>query len=177
MFDLSDSSLAVRFFITFAVVLALIGVIASLTRRLPSARKGNASGGRQPQRPELRRLEVIDVATVDRFRQVVLIRRDNIEHLLLIGGPVDVVIEQNIDANNAREPALATIPEGAVPSLAPSIEEAAALPLLPSTERSLALPQTDQNLLEIVREIAQQIEIGLHDAPPTPQSALRRTEV
>lgn len=175
MFDLSDASLAVRFFITFAVVLALIGVIASLVRRLPSDRKG----GVPPRTPaaELRRLEVIDAATVDRFRQLVLIRRDNVEHLLMIGGPIDVVVEQNIDASNTREPALATIPEGAVPSLAPSIEEATAVPLLPSTERSLAPSQTDQNLLEIVREIAQQIEIGLQRSPPTPKSTLRRSEV
>ncbi|MGB8576221.1 MAG: flagellar biosynthesis protein FliO, partial [Pseudolabrys sp.] len=40
-----------------------------------------------------RRVAVIDAAAVDRRRSVVLIRRDNIEHLLMIGGPTDVVIE------------------------------------------------------------------------------------
>jgi hypothetical protein len=39
---------------------------------------------------------VIDAATVDGRRRLVLIRRDNIEHLLMIGGPTDVVIEPNI---------------------------------------------------------------------------------
>jgi hypothetical protein len=39
---------------------------------------------------------VIDQATVDGRRRLVLIRRDNVEHLLIIGGPTDVVVEQNI---------------------------------------------------------------------------------
>jgi hypothetical protein len=52
-----------------------------------------------------RRVAVIDAAAVDRRRSVVLIRRDNIEHLLMIGGPTDVVIEPNIVRTGAREPA------------------------------------------------------------------------
>jgi hypothetical protein len=39
---------------------------------------------------------VIDAATVDGRRRLVLIRRDNIEHLLMIGGPTDLVVEPNI---------------------------------------------------------------------------------
>src|SRR6185312_10695134 len=49
---------------------------------------------------------VIDAATVDGRRRLVLIRRDNIEHLLMIGGPTDVVVEPNIvRAVGARETA------------------------------------------------------------------------
>jgi flagellar protein FliO/FliZ len=43
-----------------------------------------------------RRLEVVDHASVDSRRKLVLIRRDDVEHLLLTGGPVDVVIETGI---------------------------------------------------------------------------------
>jgi hypothetical protein len=43
-----------------------------------------------------RRLEVIDYASLDSRRKLVLIRRDDVEHLLLTGGPVDVVIETGI---------------------------------------------------------------------------------
>jgi hypothetical protein len=39
---------------------------------------------------------VIDAATVDGRRRLVLIRRDNVEHLLMIGGPSDLVVEPNI---------------------------------------------------------------------------------
>jgi hypothetical protein len=49
-----------------------------------------ASRGRQP------RLAVIDAAAVDARRKLVIIRRDNVEHLLMIGGPTDVVVETNI---------------------------------------------------------------------------------
>jgi len=92
MFDsLFGLPLAARFFIAFVVVLALIGVTAWVVRRFGAARLGGGSArGRQP------RLAVIDAASVDGRRRLVLIRRDNIEHLLMIGGPSDVVIEPNI---------------------------------------------------------------------------------
>ena len=46
-------------------------------------------------RPE-RRLGIIEQANVDGRRRLLLIRRDNVEHLLMIGGPTDVVVEPNI---------------------------------------------------------------------------------
>jgi hypothetical protein len=99
MFDLlgSEMPLAAKFFIAFAIVLALIGLTAWLVRRFGSNRLGS-SRGRQP------RLAVIDAAPVDGRRRLVLIRRDNIEHLLMIGGPTDLVVEPNIvRAVGARE--------------------------------------------------------------------------
>ena len=39
---------------------------------------------------------MIDAAPVDGRRRLVLVRRDNVEHLLMIGGPSDIVVEQNI---------------------------------------------------------------------------------
>jgi flagellar protein FliO/FliZ len=39
---------------------------------------------------------VIDAAAVDGRRRLVLVRRDNVEHLLMIGGPSDTVVEPNI---------------------------------------------------------------------------------
>jgi len=112
MFDLFGSGLplAARFFIAFLVVLALIGLTAWVVRRFGSARLGGAGArGRQP------RLAVIDAASVDGRRRLVLIRRDNIEHLLMIGGPTDVVIEPNIvraaaARESTREPALRPAP-------------------------------------------------------------------
>jgi hypothetical protein len=75
----------------FVVVLALIGVAAWLVRRFAGNRLGaNANRGRMP------RLAVIDAAAVDGRRRLVLVRRDNIEHLLMIGGPTDIVVEPNI---------------------------------------------------------------------------------
>ena len=79
------------FFFAFVVVLALIGLAAWLVRRFAGNRLGaNANRGRMP------RLAVIDAAAVDGRRRLVLVRRDNVEHLLMIGGPSDIVVEQNI---------------------------------------------------------------------------------
>lgn len=43
-----------------------------------------------------RRLEVREQTSVDGRRKLVIIRRDNVEHLIMTGGPVDVVIETGI---------------------------------------------------------------------------------
>ena len=82
---------ALTFFFAFVAVLALIGVAAWLVRRFAGNRLGaNTNRGRMP------RLAVIDAAAVDGRRRLVLVRRDNIEHLLMIGGPTDIVVEPNI---------------------------------------------------------------------------------
>lgn len=52
------------------------------------------------------RLAVMDATAVDSHRRLVLVRRDDVEHLILIGGPSDVVVEQNIRLlPPARKPA------------------------------------------------------------------------
>lgn len=82
---------AAGFFFAFIAVLALIGLAAWLFRRFASDRLGTgANRGRMP------RLAVVDAAPVDGRRRLVLVRRDNIEHLLMIGGPSDIVVEPNI---------------------------------------------------------------------------------
>lgn len=81
----------ITFIVAFIVVLALIGVAAWLVRRFATTRLGaNTQRGRMP------RLAVIDAAAVDGRRRLVLVRRDNVEHLLMIGGPTDIVVEPNI---------------------------------------------------------------------------------
>ena len=52
-------------------------------------------------RPE-RRLGVIEQATVDGRRRLLLIKRDDVEHLIMTGGPVDVVIETGIGERRER---------------------------------------------------------------------------
>jgi hypothetical protein len=153
----STMPLAARFFIAFLVVLALIGVTAWLVRRFGANRLGNGARGRQP------RLAVIDAASVDGRRRLVLIRRDNTEHLLMIGGPTDVVIEPNIvRATGAREaarevtrepgrvsvsaegtPRLTTPPE---PSWQPPLSEPPAPPAPPPAPppRSYRAPATEE---------------------------------
>jgi flagellar protein FliO/FliZ len=98
-FLFGEGQYGLRFLFAFIVVLGLIGLTAWLVRRFGATHLGaTAARGRQP------RLAVIDAAAVDGRRRLVLIRRDNVEHLLMIGGPSDVVIEPNIvRAASARE--------------------------------------------------------------------------
>lgn len=65
-----------------AAVVLLVAITGSMLRF-----KGRRSG------KAMKRLELVEAERVDRNRHVVLIRRDNVEHLLLIGGPVDLLIE------------------------------------------------------------------------------------
>src|SRR5262249_30806947 len=89
LFGEGQSDLKVVVFVI--VVLGLLALAFWLLRRFGGGRLGSdAMRGRQL------RLAVIDQATVDRRRSLVLIRRDDVEHLLIIGGPSDVVVEQNI---------------------------------------------------------------------------------
>jgi flagellar protein FliO/FliZ len=89
-----------RFVIAFVLVLGLIGAGTLLWRKFgvgPLNPLG--SRGRQP------RLAVLDAAAVDARRRLVLIKRDNVEHLLMIGGPTDIVVESNITRTAlSREP-------------------------------------------------------------------------
>src|SRR2546429_4613159 len=79
------------FLFAFIAFRALIGVPAWLVRRFANTRLGaNTQRGRIPRRA------VTDAAAVDGRRRLVLVRRDNVEHLLMIGGPSDIVVESNI---------------------------------------------------------------------------------
>jgi len=100
-----------RFVVAFVLVLVLFFGCAFLWRKFGTGTLATTGPrGRQP------RLAVIDHATLDGRRRLVLIRRDNTEHLLMIGGPTDIVIEPNINragSNAAREPR--PIPVGEIP--------------------------------------------------------------
>jgi hypothetical protein len=99
MFDTLFGGYGLRVLIAGIVVIGLIVLTAWLVRRFGGERLGGgAARGRQP------RLAVIDAATIDGRRRLVLIRRDNVEHLLIIGGPTDVVVEQNIVRAAAAQP-------------------------------------------------------------------------
>ena len=43
-----------------------------------------------------RRLMVVDSMNIDPKRQLVIVRRDNVEHLIMTGGPQDMVVESGI---------------------------------------------------------------------------------
>jgi flagellar protein FliO/FliZ len=57
-------------------------------------------------RPRERRLGMVETASVDQKRKLLLIRRDDVEHLIIIGGPVDMVVETGIKGRPHLEPPL-----------------------------------------------------------------------
>lgn len=55
-------------------------------------------GGMPLFTPKQRRLGVVESTSIDGRRRLILIRRDNVEHLIMTGGPVDVLVETGIPA-------------------------------------------------------------------------------
>ncbi|GAA4113089.1 flagellar biosynthetic protein FliO [Aminobacter aganoensis] len=108
---------------TFAalVLLVIVLVIVKLIRSLTFGTF--VAGGRNRKT----RLAVMDATAVDSQRRLVLVRRDDIEHLLLIGGPTDVVVETDIRMTAPRRPAL-TGTEGGQEAAQPT-RQAAAQPM------------------------------------------------
>ncbi|PCK87739.1 flagellar biosynthesis protein FliO [Rhizobium sophoriradicis] len=87
-------------------LLLLILVLWVIRSRAPSP---FVRGGRNRQP----RLQVLDAAAVDTRRRLVLVRRDDVEHLIMIGGPTDIVIESRILAETAGQPESVKGPEPA----------------------------------------------------------------
>ena len=83
----------------FVVVLILVGA-----RLLRGGKSKGSSGGTGFLRGRERRLGVVEAASVDGRRKLILLRRDNVEHLIMTGGPVDVVVETGIEDPSAEKP-------------------------------------------------------------------------
>jgi flagellar protein FliO/FliZ len=81
----------------FVLALVIVAIIATLWgfRAYTTGDTSMSLAWLLPQRPEPR-LGVMEQASVDSRRKLLLIRRDDVEHLIMTGGPVDVVIETGI---------------------------------------------------------------------------------
>lgn len=90
-----------RFIFAFLFVVGLIGLLAMALKhfgasgRFGPAMRASADG----------RLKVVEVRYIDPKRKLVLVRRDNAEHLLLLADGRETVIEAHIPAppENAAE--------------------------------------------------------------------------
>ncbi|MFC4235327.1 FliO/MopB family protein [Thalassospira xianhensis] len=79
-----------RFVAALVFVLGMIGVLALVARHfIPGARNIN-------RRNKERRVSIVEVVPVDTKRRLVLFKRDDTEHLVLLGPAGDCVIERNI---------------------------------------------------------------------------------
>lgn len=99
---LNESFLASKSFafavaaIAFLATAALLSIIFRSIFRRRLRLPGNG-------RARLPRLGTVDAFDLDGQRQLVIVRRDNVEHLLMIGGPNDLVIESEIIRAESRE--------------------------------------------------------------------------
>ena len=115
MFDSLTTDLGSRFMIAaggVAIGLVLLVIILMVLRRRNAPLFVRGGKSREP------RLAVLDAAAVDTRRRLVLIRRDDIEHLIMIGGPTDIVIESGIGLALPQAQSLPVqIPQAATPVL------------------------------------------------------------
>src|SRR5262245_19268984 len=132
--------------IILVIVLIVIRIVKSMTFGTFVA------GGRNRKT----RLAVMDAAAVDSQRRLVLVRRDDVEHLILIGGPTDVVVERDIKLHQmARRPA----PAGEPP---PASQRQAGAPVPGRQEQRPAQP---------VKHEPRQPQTAAQTTPPPPVAA------
>ena len=135
------------------IVLAGLATAAWAMRRFGIGRlAGAGSRGRQP------RLAVIDSVGIEGRRRLILVRRDFVEHLLMIGGPTDVIVESNIvrpgpaphEVRLERSPAAAIPRPGAIPLP----DKPGAIPLPDNRSNSLppAAPRPARRVQPLPRE-------------------------
>lgn len=86
----------VRFVLALLFVLGLIGLLAFVLRRFGLGGVRISPAFRGKARNAERRLAVVEVATVDARHRLVLLRRDGVEHLVLLGHNGDLLIEKDI---------------------------------------------------------------------------------
>ncbi|MCR9284246.1 MAG: flagellar biosynthetic protein FliO [Rhodobacteraceae bacterium] len=161
---------AIAVILALAVVLLLFGLFIFILKRLMGA-SAPQSRNRQP------RIAIMDSASVDARRRLLLIRRDNIEHLILVGGPSDVVVEQNIVRNTplaqARpgQPSPSNMPMPVKAAVAPGPE----IPARPDDfleEQEVAAPAVQARTpVPSAAPLAQPSPPAPQQAAPAPQPA------
>ena len=57
-----------------------------------------------PETGNARRLGIVKTFALDQSRQLVVARRNHVEHFVMIGGPNDLVIESDIVGAGGRDP-------------------------------------------------------------------------
>ena len=119
------------------------------------------------------RVSILESTPVDETRKLVLIRCDNVEHLMMIGGPADVVVENDVrkvrSGSALTTPAIAPSPSlSPAPSVAPALTARAAEPL-----KSAADDRTNGAARRLAAE-APKIEAPKVEAP-APASNLPKT--
>ena len=148
-----------------AVVAGLVVAIALILvaiYRVAFGHRLRVPGGSRARQP---RLGLVDAFSLDGQRQLVLVRRDNIEHLIMIGGPNDVLVESQI-VRAAAAP-LARERDVAAPK-APPMPAARSIPSAsgPAIEAPTAPPEAAPRPLRVGRESNRRRSSPRRSPPP-----------
>lgn len=157
----SDGSPIIQYLVIFAIIFSVLAAIVFLVRRLTGGGGALQTRGARARQP---RLGIIDVYELDRARQLILLRRDNVEHLLLVGGPNDVVVERNIQRGQRPLPEATLRAEPAAEPLPDPLTEAGRLPEPP---RAIAesVPRRAEPAFEMPVVVPAPVP-GSHAPPP-----------
>lgn len=90
-----------RFILALIFVIALIGVLAAIARRMGLGFPSHAIKSGSD-----RRIGIVEVTPLDARRKLILVRRDDTEHLLVVSSTSETVIERNIRPDSDFEDAL-----------------------------------------------------------------------
>jgi flagellar protein FliO/FliZ len=98
-----EASTYLRFVFSLVLVLGAIFAVMWALKRwglglMTGVRIGGGGTGS-------RRLALVEILSLDTKRRLVLVRRDDCEHLLLLGGESDLVVERNCPAARFQLPA------------------------------------------------------------------------
>jgi len=137
--------------VAFAL-LCLVGVFWFIRNR-PSSPFIRGGKNRQP------RLAVLDAAAIDTRRRLVLVRRDDVEHLIMIGGPTDIVIESRIAP---PKPGVTTP------------QEQSALPQQAVERRVVQQPQNQPSPETRIAPVSAMANVLYRDGPENPSDQARQ---
>ena len=87
-----ETSAYFQFVIALLFVLALILLLAYGAKRFGLMARVTINSAKTKDK----RLNIVEILPIDARRKLMIIRRDNVEHLIMLGLDRDLVIEQNI---------------------------------------------------------------------------------
>ncbi|MBX3596458.1 MAG: flagellar biosynthetic protein FliO [Rhizobiaceae bacterium] len=141
------------------------------------------------------RLAIMDATAIDTHRRLVLVRRDDVEHLLLIGGHSDIVVERDIRLHApTRRPVITEethhnaevrpAQEKAAPVRHETARQAQPSPAVrhaeppitarpatsrPVSQRPVSVPPPSRTADELDNDLLKELESALDTAEPAPQ--------
>ena len=90
-----DNTVLLKFAFAFVFVIALMLLLSYVLKRMGLAGAVLTPGSR-------RRLKIVEFLPLDHRRRLVLVRRDDTEHLLVLGPGGETLVESNIPALEAK---------------------------------------------------------------------------